>query len=190
MKKFVAILLAVTMFASMATVVSAAENTTTLTTTVPSASYTLNIPANQTITYGATETNIGNVTITEGEHFAAGKNVEVSIAFDGLFKCQTASTTIPYQLKLKANDAGYYKYDTILLNSNDTVTFKGLQDTSVSEQATASFPYTFTGGSQTETNRDANVDALLLCITSEDWGKALAGEYTTTITFTTEVVVE
>lgn len=190
MKKLFAVLLVVAMLASMATVVSAAENTTTLTTTVLSASYTLNIPANQNITYGATETDIGTITITESENFAAGKNVDVSVVFDGSFKCQDASTTIPYQLKLKANDVGYYKYDTILLNSNDTVTFKGLQDKSVSEKATASFPYTFTGGSQTETNRDANVDALLLCITSEDWGKALAGEYTATITFTTEVVVE
>ena len=39
MKKIFAILLAVTMLASMATVVSAAESTTTLSTTVPAASY-------------------------------------------------------------------------------------------------------------------------------------------------------
>ena len=61
MKKFFAIALAVAMFASMATVASAAENTTTLTTTVPAATYTLNIPANQEIPFGATQTNIGSV---------------------------------------------------------------------------------------------------------------------------------
>ena len=48
MKKIFAILLAVTMLTSMATVVSAAE-TTPLTTTVPTATYTLNIPAHQEI---------------------------------------------------------------------------------------------------------------------------------------------
>lgn len=43
MKKFIALVLAMTMVFSMAVVVSA-ESTTTLTTTVPAATYTLNIP--------------------------------------------------------------------------------------------------------------------------------------------------
>ena len=77
MKKIFAILLAVTMLASMATVVSAAESTTTLSTTVPAATYTLNIPADQEIEFGSSGVIIGNVTITESANFAEGKNVEV-----------------------------------------------------------------------------------------------------------------
>lgn len=189
MKKLFAILFAVMMVASMATVASAAS-TTTLTTTVPAATYTLNIPADQEIDYGATETNIGNVTLTKGENFAVGKNVEVTISFDGLFKSEETSTTIPYQLKIQANNANYYKHEPVLLKNNNTLTFKGLADTSIDEKATASFPYEFTGGSQTETHRDTFVDGMLLCVDSADWGKAMAGEYTATITFTAEVVVE
>ena len=82
MKKFFAILLAVTMLASMATVASAAENTTTLTTTVPAATYTLNIPANQEIEFGATSTNLGAVSVTESSSFAKGKNLNVTLTYD------------------------------------------------------------------------------------------------------------
>ena len=82
MKKIFAILLAVTMLTSMATVVSAAESTTTLTTTVPAATYVMNIPANQVIEFGATSTMIGTVTLTNGDGFAVGKNVAVTITYD------------------------------------------------------------------------------------------------------------
>ena len=100
MKKFFAILLAVTMFASMATVVSA-ESTTTLSTTVPAASYTLNIPADQTIEFGATETNIGNVTVTNSAGFAEGKNLSVTVTYDE-FTSAGLSTTIPFSLEMSA----------------------------------------------------------------------------------------
>ena len=38
--------------------------------------------------------------------------------------------------------------------------------------------------------RTANITAINLLVDSDDWGKALAGEYTATITFTAEVVAE
>ena len=68
MRKFLSLVLTILMVFSMA-VVASAENTTTLTTTVPSATYTLNIPANQEIEFGATQTIIGNVTVTNNLKF-------------------------------------------------------------------------------------------------------------------------
>ncbi|MEI3210480.1 MAG: hypothetical protein V8S14_06180 [Lachnospiraceae bacterium] len=59
MKKLSALILALALLVSVipaAYAANATPNTTTLTTTVPSASYVLNIPADQTITFGKTET--------------------------------------------------------------------------------------------------------------------------------------
>ena len=53
MKKFIALVLAMTMGFSMAIDASAAS-TTTLTTTVPAANYTMTIPANQEVAFGTT----------------------------------------------------------------------------------------------------------------------------------------
>ena len=55
MKKLIAILLAVAMLASMATVASAEEYEMALKTTVPAATYTLYIPATLEVPYGAEE---------------------------------------------------------------------------------------------------------------------------------------
>lgn len=164
MKKLFAILLAVTMLASMATVASAAS-TTTLTTTVPAASYTLNIPADQEIPFGETQTNIGCVTVTDAAGFAVGKNLNVSISYDA-FKCAETITSIPFYIA--AN--GY------AIQSNDNVTFRGLPNGEVSKN--------FYIDSVTQ-----DFD-LFLMVDSTDWGKALAGDYTATITFTAEVVAE
>lgn len=60
MKKLTTLVLALALAASLA-VPAFAANTTTLTTTVPAATYTLNIPADQEIPFGAMETNIGSV---------------------------------------------------------------------------------------------------------------------------------
>lgn len=191
MKKIFAILLAVTMFASLATVASAAETTktTTLTTVVPAATYTLNIPADQTITFGATTTSIGNVTITDSANFAAGKNVEVTITYDGLFASNAVSTTIPYTITSTAtgrSSGGSYgsggtTYIEIDKPSGSALTFEGLANGTCSE---------FFNIQQSGYGTDTSTIDLKLHILSTDWGKALAGEYTTTITFTCEVVVE
>ena len=74
MKKLLAVVLAMLTVFSFGTVAFAA-NTTTLTTTVPDAEYTLNIPADQEIPFGATSTDIGNVTVTNASGFAVGKNL-------------------------------------------------------------------------------------------------------------------
>lgn len=191
MKKFFAIALAVAMFASMATVASAAENskTTTLTTNVPAASYTLNIPADQEIPFRSTSTNIGNVTITDSENFAVGKNIEVTITYDGLFVSDEVNTTIPYSIRATATGySGGGSYGSggstsISLDkpSGSVFTFEGLANGTCSEYfVIKKSDY----GTQNETI------ALKMDIAASAWGKALAGEYSTTITFTAEVVAE
>ena len=178
MKKLFAILLVVTMLASMATVVSAAE-TTTLTTTVPAATYTLNIPADQKIEFGATKTNIGNITVTEANGFAEGKNLKVALSY-GPFASDEVSTTIPYEifpaLGLSASD----NERVSCIASGETITFEGNANGTVAEQATVLF----------DGKANLDVKGLMVVINSTDWGKALGGEYTSTITFTCEVVVE
>lgn len=170
MKKLFAILMVALMVVSMTTVVSAA-NTTTLTTTVPAASYTLNIPADQTIPFGTEKIDIGNVTVTDSAGFAEGKNLKVTVTYED-FACSAVTTTIPYVLQpvmgLGTNIGS-------ALKSGDFITFMGQNTGEVAEQAKVS----------------ANdMDGLCFVADSEDWGKALAGEYTSTITFTAEVVAE
>ena len=177
MKKLFAILLAVTLVASMAMIVSAA-NTTTLTTTVPAATYTLNIPADQRIPFGATKTNIGAISVTNASGFAVGKNLKVTIAYDA-FTCDGVATTIPYTVNLYGID---YQNDSKVTQqeqlSGSSFVFLGQSNGKVKEYTqtvSGTYIYEF---KETE-----------ILIDSEDWGKALAGEYTATITFTAEVVV-
>ena len=80
MKKLTTLVLALALAASLA-VPAFAANTTTLTTTVPAATYTLNIPADQEIPFGATETNIGSISVTDGTGFAVGKNLKVTLTY-------------------------------------------------------------------------------------------------------------
>lgn len=78
---------------------NATPNTTTLTTTVPSASYVLNIPADQEISFGETNVEIGNVTITDSKNFAQGKNVDVMVEYAPFAaEAEEINTTIPYEL--------------------------------------------------------------------------------------------
>ena len=169
------------MLASMATVVSAAETTTTktttLTTSVPAATYTLNIPEDQTIKFGATQTRIGDITVTDAVGFAAGKNLNIKLTYDA-FKCDEVSTEIPFKVYGSYSRNGKsYDYN---IPSGEALLFEGRSDGALDVP---------------EKDADASLGAQHLSgigvkITSEDWGKALAGEYTATITFTAEVVVE
>ena len=73
MKKLSALILALVLLVSVipaAYAGNATPNTTTLTSTVPSATYVLNIPADQTVTFGAKSTYIGNVTVRDSKKFA------------------------------------------------------------------------------------------------------------------------
>ena len=182
MKKLFALLLAVIMVMSMATIVSA--ETTTLTTEVPPASYTLNVPAVVPIDFGATSTDIGNVTVTDATGFAEGKNLKVTVTY-GAFTSEGAATSIPFVLKTKhyvinPSDESKLYCD---LASNNAITFLGKEDTTVKEKS-----YNYNDSSFEF--KDQLVSSLFVSINSSDWSKALAGEYTATITYTAEVVVE
>ncbi|MBQ7895572.1 MAG: hypothetical protein IJ364_03325 [Oscillospiraceae bacterium] len=179
MKKIVSILLVLVTVLSMGTM-AFADGTTTLTTTVPAATYTLNIPANQTIAFGATSTNIGNVTVTNSSGFASGKNLQVTVNYSE-FTAKDISTTIPMSIELTTNrDIN----DSIVLESGDSVTFRGRATGMVEEQI---YLTSWAGAPTTQT---AYIDNMIVRIISTDWGKALGGDYTATITFTSEVVVE
>lgn len=171
MKKFIAIAIAVLTVFSFTTV-AFAESTTTLTTTVPDAEYTLNIPADQEIPYGAESTNIGSISVTNASGFAEEKNLKVTLTFDD-FKCEEASTTIPFYIQMQGTN--------VVLgdkNSGDFLTFVGQADGTTSEYAIE----------YKDSTQFYSASKTYLKINSTDWGKALAGEYTATITFTAEVV--
>ncbi len=185
MKKLSALFLALVLLMSAvptAFAANATPNTTTLTTTVPSATYVLNIPADQTVTFGETRTYIGNVTVTDSKNFAVGKNVDVTVEY-APFAAEAAeiSTTIPYTLYQSAvADSGTSKNNTSALASGKIMTFKGKTDGTVNEKTT------FGSGSIS----GSIMESLEVIIQSRDWGKALAGDYKSTITFTSEVVAE
>lgn len=183
MKKLFAILLAVTMLASMATVASAAENTTTLTTTVPAATYTLNIPADQEIIFGATETNIGSVSVTNTSGFAEGKNLNITLSYDA-FSSEQVSTKIPFSISMKGYEVDSNSTTTKAVSSDNSISFLGTKDGTTNEF------YQVTERSTVYGLQTFEMKDTLVKVSSEDWGKALAGEYTATITFTAEVVVE
>ena len=182
MKKILAIVLAVMMLASMATIASA--KSTTLTTTVPAASYTLNIPADQEISFGATSTDIGFATITDATNFAVGKNVKVTIEYTP-FACEDVSTTIPFSLTAFDSFYAQYSSNKLVINSGDAVIFRGQSDGTVEKE---SFIKSYTTSNSPPKTFYFYADNCHLEIASADWGKALAGEYTATITFTAEVV--
>ena len=174
MKKLFAILLTVAMLASMATVASAAS-TTTLTTTVPAASYTLNIPADQKIDFGATQTSIGELSVTNASGFATGKNLNVTITYDA-FKCENTTTTIPFDVSVCRAD---FPSSGISVTSGESVTFLGQSDGSVGKYVIYQ-----------DGVAGYRAESVIIGMSSDDWGKALAGDYSATITFTAEVVAE
>ena len=166
MKKLSALILALALLVSVipaAYAANATPNTTTLTTTVPSASYVLNIPADQEISFGETNVEIGNVTITDSKNFAQGNNVAA--------EAEEINTTIPYELYKNGSGSTDFK-----VSSGDKLAFMGRSDGTVEELAV------LVGTSSTMRN-------LIVKIASRDWGKALAGNYKSTITFTSEIVV-
>ena len=182
MKKLSALILALALLVSVipaAYAANATPNTTTLTTTVPSASYVLNIPADQTVTFGAKSTYIGNVTVTDSKNFAEGKNVDVTVEYAPFAaEAEGISTTIPYTL-YQTN--GTQKSDVLstALVSGKKMTFRGKADGTVDEKTKFS----------TGNTSGIIMESLMVSIQSRDWGKALAGDYKSTITFTSEIVV-
>ena len=146
MKKLISTFMIVTLLICCFTATAFASDQTVLTTTVPDATYTLNIAG-----------------------FAKGKNLKVVVEYDD-FKSEDVATTIPYQ-------AGFYTrvsqptVDTI--ESGEYITFLGTETGEVG--SIKSEEYVITG-------------KMTILASSSDWGKALAGDYSSTITFTAEVV--
>ena len=179
MKKTICLMLSLLMLLSLM-VTALADGTTTLTTAVPAATYTLNIPADQEVEFGALETAIDAPTITNAAGFAVGKNVNVNIVYSD-FTNPELPTKIPFELKgyyLNANPAASRKE---AIASNTNLCFDGLDDGSVRSNVRLY-------------NKEAllsyDLTKLYVCVLSSDWGKALGGDYTATITFTSEVVAD
>ena len=179
MKKATSLILALILMLSLS-VTAFADGTTTLTTEVPSSSYTLSIPANQTISFANKSTTIGNVTATNTTGFGVGKDLSVSVQYDA-FSCLGVSTTIPYKLRGYSGAWNKEAVGNLDILTGDTIIFKGQSDGTVKEKATITFEYA--GSPKTD-----SLDGIYVIISSGDWGKALAGTYTSTITFTSEVV--
>lgn len=184
MKKVITLALALLMICSMS--VPAFAATTTLTTTVPDATYTLNIPSNREIPFGSTKVDIGNITVTDSSGFAVGKNLDVTITYDS-FIAEGINTQIPYTLSLYADGEESYVLRPAQMEvaSGATITFEGKADGSTAE----AIQLDTVDASETTTGK-VSVTNIYFEALSADWGKALAGEYSTTITFTAEVVAE
>ena len=174
MKKMIAILLSAVLMISCSTV--ALAETTTVTTTVPPATYTLNVPESYDVPYGQYETAIGTISVTDSDGFATGKNLEVYVEHED-FTCTDTNTTIPYEIFVCAGIDDFSPSTTI----SDTIpmTFKGQDDGSVSE---------FTKHPDYKVSTDP-LKAIAVRVSQKDWKKALAGTYTSTITYRAEVVV-
>ena len=182
MKKIVSILLVLVTVLSMGTM-AFADGTTTLTTTVPPATYTLNIPADQVVPFGTTEMDIGVASVSNSGGFASGKNLKVTVEYTP-FVSDAVSTVIPYTLTLKDSQ---YNRDQKELTTGDYFTFLGLSSGKLTTHAYLGHYYS--AGSSPVVDTDLYAEKCILTATSADWGKALGGDYTAKITFTSEVVV-
>lgn len=151
-----------------------ADGTTTLTTTVPAAEYTLVIPADQVVPFNETQHFIGDISIKNAAGFAVGKGVEVTITHTD-FTCPNVSTTIPFKVMTSYNDMGFD------INVEMTsVRFSGNDDGGVDSGKIMN----------KEGSRWTGYANPWISIGSTAWGKALGGDYTATITFSSQVVAE
>lgn len=82
--------------------------------------------------------------------------------------------TIPYSLVLRYGDGS----NGSIVSAERGLLFGGKKD------GTVGAPIYNSSGSRIDV-----FDRIILRATSEDWGKALGGEYSSTITFTSEIVV-
>ena len=180
MKKTIALLLAVMLVVSMAP--AAFASTTTLTTTVPGATYEFSIPADTTIEYNATCTSIGYVHVTESSGFAVGKNLEITMEYGPFINISNPESTISYKIcaddTAKIDDTATYSTHNYTRLSGSSFVFRGLNNGQVERLA-----YQTYSNSTTYYYGD-----LAVHIEKEAWGKTLGGDYTSTITFTAAVV--
>lgn len=171
MKKMLAVLLSI-VIAMSCSMVAFAESTTTLTMNVPEAEYVLNIPASQTVEGLSVDFPFtfleGTVSITDASGFAEGKNLELGVSWTE-FTAEDVSTTIPYSFCLTPeNGPGIW-------HKNGIYTFYGNAEGTVDE-------FYMYGGKECK--------YVQIVVDTNAIQKALAGTYTSVITFTTEVVAE
>lgn len=171
MKKFLAIVLTIVMVMSCS-VVAFAESTTTLTLDVAEATYTLVIPASQNVQgvnwqvpFAELE---GELSIQNAFGFADGKNINVKVNCPD-FEAEGVSTKIPYYLSFGPQMSGS------ISTLDGIYTFHGNADGTVEKY------YKHNGNDCTKVFINVNEDAM---------HKALAGTYTSVVTFTAEVVAE
>ena len=183
MRKTIALILAVCTLLSFTVAASADTftSTTTLTTKVPAASYTMKIPANQTIQYGVEYTDIGNVTIENSQGFSTKKNIEVTVGFTE-FTSKGVDTTIPYEIMTVWGPSGGTIWN---FDREAVLRFEGQQDGSVKSNATS---IDISGVTKNPPDLDKQLTQMAISISSDAWANALAGDYTSTITFTSKVV--
>ena len=149
-----------------------ADGTTTLTTTVPDATYTLKIPADQSVPFGTTQYFYDDISIEEANGFADGKDILVTISHTD-FVCDGVSTTIPFKIMTEYTDYG--------------------SEVNV-ELSEVRFPGVSTGGvdyghiKKKDSGYTTGYGNVWLSISSASWGKALGGTYTATVTYTSEIV--
>ena len=186
MRKTIALILAVCTLLSFAVAASAdtvTSGTTTLTTKVPAASYTMKVPANQTIKYGVPVSKIGIVTIENSEGFSAKKNVEVTVGHTE-FTSEGVDTTIPYEILTAWGPSGGTIWN---FDREAVLRFEGQQDGTVKSKATS---IDISGVTKNPPNPDPDnqLTQMAISISPGAWANALAGDYTSTITFTSKVV--
>ena len=147
-KKMVAGMLCMMMAVCMAVPASAAEEKSTTLITDVASEYTLTIPMNMEITFGAEETGIGSVKVTG--NVKPAETVKVDVETGNFISQDDPQDTIVLTL----------------INKNDNSEF-GISI-----------------WNEKEMRDETKKIPLAVQIKSEDWGKAHAGTYQATLTFT------
>lgn len=167
LKRTISFCLVMAMVFSMA--ISASAESTTLTIEVPEASYTLHVPANQSIDYMASEANIGGVSVSGSSDFST-KELHVTVSYSGQFTTPQHSSVISYALKCKGINSDT-RFD---LDLNSVIKFTGNEDGTLS-----TYPQLLDG---------SPADELIVVIAPESWENLSGGTYSTTITFASSLV--
>ena len=147
---------------------------------IPAPAYTLNIPANQIVSYKTESHDIGCPTVSDAFGFAAGKDIKLSISWTE-FRSESTSTTIPFAMKFTSpsNESYDFTSGTVYFIGNDVGTVEEYPvDISIS------------------TGEHIPVACFMLKFNVVDWdnalpgeyNKAMTGEYKASITFSTEIM--
>ena len=166
MKKFFAFMLALVMMCSMSvTAFAATEGTQTITAEVEGVTWTLTIPADVTIPYKQEMTSIGFPTVSDvSDNITTNCTIDVYATWTGVFT--SGSDTLPFKLY-----AGGYEYSA---RTNENIAW---------------YAYDFITESWGYEHKTSYPGNLSVKIQESDWLSAPQGTYTTTITYSTELVI-